>query len=48
MHECEVCGLYCDCDGEDMPNPQPGDCVHLLGGACDAQNDLDELEDEAD
>lgn len=29
MHECEVCGMYCDCDGEDMHNPQPDNCVHL-------------------
>lgn len=29
MHECEVCGQMCDCDGEDMANPQPEDCEHL-------------------
>jgi hypothetical protein len=35
MHECETCGMYCDCDGEDMVNPQPPNCVHLTSNACD-------------
>lgn len=29
VHECEVCGMFCDCDGEDTHNPQPDDCEHL-------------------
>ena len=28
MHECTLCGFYCDCDGEDMEQPQPDDCTH--------------------
>ena len=23
MHECVICGLYCDCDGEDLDQPAP-------------------------
>jgi hypothetical protein len=34
VHECEDCGMICDCDGEDMHNPQPDDCVHLAGSYC--------------
>lgn len=26
MHECEICGMYCDCDGEDLDQPAPLDC----------------------
>jgi hypothetical protein len=40
VHECEDCGLICDCDGEDMQNPQPDDCVHLTTpGECSADDD---------
>lgn len=46
-HECEICGMWCDCDGEDMPNPQPNDCDHLTGGGCDADDLVDEEESEA-
>lgn len=48
MHECPVCGMYCDCDGEDMDQPAPGDCT------CDHEGSgLDEMgcelyEDEED
>lgn len=39
-HECEVCGAYCDCDMEDLDQPQPDDCEHLIiPGACDADKD---------
>lgn len=27
MHECQNCGTYCDCDGEDLDQPQPPDHV---------------------
>jgi len=30
-HECVECGMQCDCDGEDMDNPQPPECQHLTG-----------------
>lgn len=46
-HECEQCGMMCDCDGEDMHNPQPETCVHFRQGNCDAdldQADVDEDE----
>jgi hypothetical protein len=26
MHECPVCGMYCDCDGEDLDQPAPVIC----------------------
>lgn len=39
MHECEVCGMYCDCDGEDMHNPQPDNCVHLIGDCLEEYDD---------
>ncbi len=26
MHECPDCGMYCDCDGEDLDQPAPDDC----------------------
>lgn len=30
MHECMFCGVYCDCDGEDMDNAfPPTDCDHV-------------------
>jgi len=32
-HECEDCGYWCDCDGEDHGQPQPRDCDHLTGRA---------------
>jgi len=38
-HECDQCGMYCDCDGEDMHNPQPPTCVHFTPGNCDADDD---------
>lgn len=28
MHACDVCGLYCACDGEDTVLDQPEDCSH--------------------
>lgn len=27
MHECVTCGLYCDCDGEDIDQPAPMRCT---------------------
>lgn len=27
MHECGDCGYMCDCDGEDLHQPQPNDCT---------------------
>ncbi len=26
MHECVICGLYCDCDGDDLDQPAPMLC----------------------
>lgn len=31
--------MYCDCDGEDMHNPQPDDCVHLGHDCTDEYDD---------
>jgi hypothetical protein len=30
MHECSVCGTYCDCDGEDLDQPEREDhrCIN--------------------
>lgn len=39
MHECHSCGQMCDCDGEDLHQPQPDDC------ACDC-DDGDDFEDD--
>jgi hypothetical protein len=36
MHECELCGYVCDCDGEDLWLPQPGDCDCPCQGESDA------------
>jgi hypothetical protein len=38
-HECDQCGMYCVCDGEDMHNPQPPTCVHFYAWHCDADDD---------
>jgi hypothetical protein len=27
VHECETCGQMCDCDGEDLDQPEPADHV---------------------
>ena len=27
MHECDICGQYCDCDQEDIDQPCPDDCT---------------------
>jgi len=42
VHECEICGMQCDCDGEDMQNPQPDDCVHLGRDCDDEYSDCDD------
>jgi hypothetical protein len=45
MHECEECGMMCDCDGEDIDQPQPKDhvCINPACGAdssdCDVEDD---------
>lgn len=26
MHECEICGMYCDCDCDDLDQPAPINC----------------------
>jgi hypothetical protein len=44
-HECELCGQWCDCDGEDHGQPQPKKCVHLTG---DEPWDRDEDDDDCD
>lgn len=44
MHDCKLCGLACDCDGEDHDQPQPENCRHLRAdGGCD--DDLSDVED---
>ena len=44
-HECEFCGQYCYCDGDDTGGlPQPVDCPHLHG-KCDSADDCDEWEE---
>jgi hypothetical protein len=40
MHDCDLCGEYCDCDMEDHHNPQPDDCTHV----CDDEEDDDDLD----
>lgn len=36
MHDCDLCGWLCDCDGEDMQNPCPPNCIHACEeDACD-------------
>ena len=27
MHECPICGFSCDCDGEDLEQSPPADCL---------------------
>ena len=29
MHECPICGMDCDCDGEDVWQEAPADCTHV-------------------
>lgn len=41
-HECGVCGMYCDCDGEDMHNPQPPDCEHLRRDCTEEYEEFDD------
>lgn len=38
-HECDNCGEWCYCDGEDTPVPEP-DCLHV----CPEDYDDDEPE----
>ena len=39
MHECEICGQVCDCDGEDLQHDAaPNDCSH----ECDEQEEENE------
>jgi hypothetical protein len=35
MHECIFCGYYCDCDGEDIDQPQTEDCTHICDDECE-------------
>lgn len=37
MHECDECGTYCDCDGEDLDQPCPSDhnCINPQCGEDD-------------
>ena len=35
VHECELCYDLCDCDCEDMEQPQPEDCTHV----CEPEQD---------
>lgn len=46
MHECPECGLYCDCDGEDMHQPAPIHCTcDHEGSGMDAEyEDFDDLD----
>lgn len=34
--------MMCDCDGEDMHNPQPSSCVHLAGPECCEMDEPDD------
>lgn len=40
MHDCPECGQACDCDGEDLEQDTPVDCVHDCEEA-----DLDDEDD---
>jgi len=35
MHECSTCGMACDCDGDDLWEPEPEDheCINPDCGA---------------
>ncbi len=51
MHECVVCGMQCDCDGEDLDQPAPLNCScsHEGSGLDELGLPLEEEEwDEAD
>lgn len=37
VHDCEVCGELCDCDGDDTFLSQPADCTHV----CEDDGDED-------
>jgi hypothetical protein len=43
MHECQFCGMSCDCDGEDHGGLQPRDCDHFfVPGVCSADEEYNE------
>lgn len=48
MHECETCGSYCDCDGEDLHQPAPIDCTCAHEGSGVDQEDLPFDDDDPD
>jgi hypothetical protein len=51
MHECRLCGIECDCDGEDMSNPQPANCPHLDPSrfdVCEVDGDDEDGDEELD
>jgi hypothetical protein len=42
MHECWECGTMCDCDGEDMDQPQP-DYHVCINPQCGGDDDNDDM-----
>jgi hypothetical protein len=50
MHECPICGQYCDCDGEDMDQEAPDDCTceHEGSGLDELGNPIDDGYEEKD
>jgi hypothetical protein len=49
MHECSLCGQYCDCDGEDLVGLQPDECIHLGNSEeCDYLADVEDGDASAD
>lgn len=45
-HECELCGMACYCDCDDIFMEQPADCIHFTNpDACECHQDNEDEEE---